>query len=130
MAHIAWSFTSQRGSLISQRMASRFIAAKENLIMNIEKRNNKMFNILALVVLAAILLTAFGGFMLQRQITPARDSGMGMGRSTNPMRPESVQTGPTGQLVMSTGILLLLIGFGVLVVMLWVWRNRVHRNPS
>jgi hypothetical protein len=98
--------------------------------MNIEKRNIKMFNIITLVVLAAILLTAFGGFMIQRQMVPSRDSGMGMGRSTNPMRPESVQTGPTGQLVMSTGILLLLIGFGVLVVMLWVWRNRVHRNPS
>ena len=97
--------------------------------MNIEKRNTKMFNILALVVLAAILLTAFGGFMLQRQITPARDSGMGMGRSTNPMQPESAQTGPTGRLVMSTGILLLLIGFGVLVVMFWV-RNNSHRNPS
>ena len=76
--------------------------------MNIEKRNVKMFNIIAIVVLAAILLTAFGGFMLQRQIMPSRDSGMGMGRSTDPMRPESAQTGPTGQLVMSTGILLLL----------------------
>ena len=98
--------------------------------MNIEKRNIKMFNVIALVVLAVILLTAFGGFMIQRQMVPSRDSGMGMGRSTNPMQPESAQTGPTGQLVMSTGILLLLIGFGVLVVMLWVWRNKVHRNPS
>ena len=106
------------------------IAAKENLIMNIEKRNIKMFNIITLVVLAAILLTAFGGFMMQRQIMPTRDSGMGMGRSTNPMQPESAQTGPTGRLVMSTGILLLLAGSGVLVLMLWVWRTRVHRNPS
>ena len=104
------------------------IAAQENPIMNIEKRNIKMFNIIAIVVLVAILLTAFGGFMMQRQIMPSRDGGMG--RSTNPMQPESAQTGPTGRLVMSTGILLLLIGFGVLVVMLWVWRNRVHRNPS
>ena len=108
----------------------RIIAAKENLIMNIEKRNVKMFNIIAIVVLAAILLTAFGGFMMQRQIMPARDSGMGMGRSTNPMQPESAQTGQTGRLVMSTGILLLLAGSGVLVVMLWVWRTRTHRNPS
>jgi len=96
--------------------------------MNIEKRNFKMFNVITLVVLAAILLTAFGGFMMQRQLMPARDGGMG--RSTNPMQPESAQTGPTGQLVMSTGILLLLVGSGVLVVMLWVWRSRAHRNPS
>jgi hypothetical protein len=89
-----------------------------------------MFNIITVVVLAAVLLTAFGGFMMQRQIIPARDSGMGMGRSTNPMQPESAQTGPTGRLVMSTGILLLLIGFGVLIVMLWAWRNSVHRNPT
>jgi hypothetical protein len=108
-------------------MASCVIAAKENLIMNIEKRNIKMFNIITVVVLAAILLTAFGGFMLQRQIMPSRDSGMG--RSTNPMRPESAQTGPTGRLVMSTGIILLLVGSGILVVMLWA-RNNSHRNPS
>jgi len=97
--------------------------------MNIEKRNIKMFNIIAVVVLAAILLTVFGGFMLQRQIMPARDNGMGMGRSTNPMQPESAQTGPTGRLVMSTGIILLLVGSGVLVVGLWARKNS-HRNPS
>ena len=104
------------------------ITTTENLIMNVEKRNIKMFTIITVVVLAAILLTAFGGFMMQRQLMPARDGGMS--RSTNPMQPESAQTGQTGRLVMSTGILLLLIGFGVLVVMLWVWRNKVHRNPS
>ena len=87
--------------------------------MNIEKRNIKMFNIIIIVVLAAILVTAFGGFMMQRQTMPSRDSGMGMGRSTNPMQPELAQSGPTGTLVMSTGIILLLFGFGVLVVMLW-----------
>jgi hypothetical protein len=96
--------------------------------MNIEKRNIKMLNIVTVVVLSAIFLTAFGGFMMQRQLMPARDGAMG--RSTNPMQPESAQTGPTGQLVMSTGILLLLIGFWVLVVMLWVWYGRTHRNPS
>jgi hypothetical protein len=110
-------------------MASRVIAAKENLIMNIEKRNIKMFNIITVVILAAILLTAFGGFMLQRQAIPSRDNGMGMGRSTNLMRPESAQTGPTGRLVMSTGIILLLVGSGVLVVGLWA-RNNSHRNPA
>jgi hypothetical protein len=104
---------------------------KENFIMNVEKRNTKLFSIITLVILAAILLTAFGGFMMQRQTMPLRDNGMGINRGANPMmQPESAQTGPTGRLVMSTGILLLLVGFGVLVVMLWAWRTRVHRNPS
>ncbi len=108
----------------------RLITTKENLIMNIEKRNISMFNIITMVVLAAILLTSFGGFIMQRQTIPSRDSGIGMGRSANPMmQSESAQTGPTGKLVMSTGIILLLVGLGVLVVMLWAGRNLLH-NPS
>jgi hypothetical protein len=99
--------------------------------MNIEKRNIKWFNIIIIIVLAAILLTAFGGFIMQRQTMPLRDGGMGINRGVNPMmQPESAQTGPTGRLVMSTGIPLLLVGFGVLVLMLWVWRTRVRRDPS
>ena len=99
--------------------------------MNIEKRNIKLFNIITVVVLAAILVTAIGGFILQRQAMPSSNNGMGGGRSNNPMmQPESAQTSPTGRLVMSTGIILLLVGFGVLVVMLWVRSNRAHRNPS
>jgi hypothetical protein len=98
--------------------------------MNVEKRNIKMFSIITAVVLAAILLTAFGGFMMQRQTIPL-SNGMGVNKGANPMmQPESAQTGPTGRLVMSTGVLLLLVGFGVLVLTLWVWRTRVHRNPS
>lgn len=104
------------------------VTTKENLIMNIEKRNIKMFNIITLVVLAAILLTVFGGLIMQRQIIPARDGDTG--RSTNPMQPESAQTSPTGQLVVSAGIILLLAGFGALVVTLWVKNNRAYRNPS
>ena len=99
--------------------------------MNIEKRNIKMFSIITILVLAAILLTAFGGFMMQRQTMPLRDGGMGINRGANPMmQPQSAQTGPTGRLVISAGILLLVAGFGILVLMLWVWRTRVHRNPS
>ena len=99
--------------------------------MNIEKRNIKMLNIIVIVVLAAILVTAFSGFMMQRQTMPSRDSGIGMGRSTNPLiQPESAQSGPTGTLVMSTGIILLLVGFGVLVVMLWAKRNSLPGNSS
>jgi hypothetical protein len=108
-----------------------FIAAKENFIMNIEKRNLKLFNIITVVVLAAILVTTIGGFILQRQTMPSSNNGMGIGRSNNPMmQPESAQTSPTGRLVLSTGIILLLVGFGVLVVMLWVRSNRAHQNPS
>jgi len=99
--------------------------------MNIEKRNIKMFSIITILVLAAILLTAFGGFMMQRQTMPLRDGGMGSSKGANPMmQPQSAQTSPTGRLVISTGILLLVAGFWILVLMLWVWRTRVHRNPS
>ncbi len=98
--------------------------------MNIEKRNVKMFNIIILVVLAAILVTAFGGFMMQHQTTSSRAAGMGISQRANPMmQPESVQTGPTGKLVVSTGIILLLVGFGVLVVMLWAKSNRPQVIP-
>lgn len=98
--------------------------------MNIEKHNNKMFNIVIMVVLAAILVTILGGFIMSQQTMPANDN-KSMGRSTNPlMQPESAQSGPTGTLVMSTGILLLLVGFGVLVVVLWAKRNSPHGNSS
>ncbi len=98
--------------------------------MNIEKRNVRAYNILIIVVLVAILLTAGGGYMMQRQTGYLKDN-MGMSRSgSNPMmQPELAQTGPTGKLVMSTGIVLLLVGFGVIVVMLWAGRF-AHRNPS
>lgn len=97
--------------------------------MNIEKRGN-MLTILILVVLAAILLTAVGGIFFQRQGMPSRDGGMGTGRGINPIQAESAQTGPTGKLVMATGIILLLVGFGVLVVLFWAGRSLVHHNPS
>ncbi|MBC7875585.1 MAG: hypothetical protein H7Y59_00325 [Anaerolineales bacterium] len=88
-----------------------------------------MFNIVIMVVLAAILVTILGGFIMSQQTMPASDKSMG--RSTNPLiQPESAQSGPTGTLVMSTGILLLLVGFGVLVVVLWAKRNSPHGNSS
>jgi hypothetical protein len=94
--------------------------------MKIEKRNIKNFNIIIIIVLAAILVTAVGGIIMQRQSMPARDNGMGMGRSTDLLQPELAQSGPTGTLVMSAGIILLLVGFGVLVAMVWAKRNRPH----
>jgi predicted nucleic acid-binding Zn ribbon protein len=118
--------------LYDKSIAHLYLACppKENLIMNIEKHNTKMFNIFIMVVLAAILVTVIGGFIMQRQIMPSRENGMGMGRSSNPMQPESAQSGPTGTLVMSTGIILLLVGFGVLIVILLAKRNSLHSNSS
>ncbi len=98
------------------------------LFMNIEKRNLKMFNIITTLVLAAVLLTAFGGFMIQRQTISSKDVSMGFSRSVHPiMQPELAQTGPTGSLVVSTGIVLLMIGFGTLVIALLVRNNVLHR---
>ncbi len=98
--------------------------------MNIEKSNLKIYKIIALFVLGAILLTAFGGFMMQRQTIPLHDRSTDVSRGDNPMmQPETAQSGPTGKLVVSTGILLLLFGFGVFVVLFWAGRN-LYRNPS
>jgi len=99
--------------------------------MSIEKRNNKMLNVIIIVILAVISVTAFGGFIMQRQIMNSQDGGMGISRGANPMmQPESVQSSPTGTLVMFTGIVLLLIGFGVLVVVLWVKLNRPQGHSA
>ena len=99
-------------------------------IMHIEKRNQKMFNIIIIVVLTAILLTAVGGILIQRQAPLLMGGGMGMRAGNNPMQPESTQTSPTGNMVMTTGIILLLVGFGVIVLMLLVRRNSLRRNSS
>jgi hypothetical protein len=97
--------------------------------MNIQKQNSKMFNIVILVVLTAILVTVFGGFMMQGQTMPSNDRDMG--RSTLPLLlPELAQSGPTGTLVMSIGIILLLVGFGALVLMMWAKRTSLPANPS
>ena len=98
--------------------------------MNIEKSNRKMFNIIAIVVLATILLTVVGGILLQRQAVPSMGGGMRIGKGSNLMQPESAQTGPTGHMVLNTGIILLIIGFGVLLALLLVRHNSLHRNPS
>ena len=99
-------------------------------IMHIEKRNQKMFNIIIIVVLTAILLTAIGGILLQRHVPPAMGGGMGVHAGNDLMQPESTQTSPTGNMVLTTGIILLFVGFGVIVLMLLVRRNSLHRNSS
>ena len=97
--------------------------------MNIEKRNLKMFNILAVVVLAAVLLTAVGGLLLQRQGLHAMGRDMRISRGDSLMQPESTQTSPTGSLVLKTGVVLLLVGFGLLVLTLLGRRNWLHHTP-
>lgn len=97
--------------------------------MNIEKSNLKMFNTITIIVLVAVLLTIVGGIILQRQALPAMDGDTPIGRSGNLWQPESSQTSPTGKLVLNTGIILLLIGFGVIVLVL-VRRNLLHHDPS
>jgi putative copper export protein len=97
--------------------------------MSIEKRNFKIKHVLIVVLLAAIVILVFGGlYMLLQQDAPLR--GDEMSRSFNPLQFESAQTGPTGRMVISTGIVLLLIGFGVLVVLFWVRWKRTHYKPS
>jgi hypothetical protein len=98
--------------------------------MNIEKRNTKMFNVISIVFLAAILLTVVGGIILQRLGLPALVGNVGTGRGHDPIRPESTQTSPIGEMVMVTGIILLMIGFVVTVLILLVRRNWLQRNPS
>ena len=97
--------------------------------MNIEKRNLKMFNVIMLIILAAILLTIIIGISIQQRTMPSMGDGMRIGKSANLMQPESAQTGPTGRLVLNTGIILLLIGFGMIVLIL-VRRNLSPHNPS
>ena len=117
-------FTYVRG-----QVSACVIAVHGELIMNIEKRNTKMFNILSIVFLAAILLTIVGGVILQRLDLSPRVARMGTG-DHDFMQPGLTQTSPTGELVLTTGIILLMIGFVITVLMLLVRRNSLHRNPS
>lgn len=97
--------------------------------MKIDNKNLKMFNLVILVVLAGILVTAFGGILMQRQNLSLSENGIGADRSSIPIQPESAQSGPKGKLVLSTGIILLLVGFGFLIVTLWVGLQRLRHYP-
>ena len=99
--------------------------------MRIEKRKLKMFNTISIIILAAMLLTTIGGLMIQRQALPEKVDIAGVRAGNNPdsMQPEMTQTSPTGRLVVNTGIILLMIGF-VMIIMILVRRNRLHRDTS
>jgi hypothetical protein len=108
----------------------RYRGPWRNPIMNIEKRNTKMFNILSIVFLAAILLTVVGGIIIQRQGLPSNLDGMNLSRDKNLMQPRSTQTSPTGELVVTAGIILLSVGFVISALTLLARRNWLLHNPS
>ena len=98
--------------------------------MKIEKPNTKMFNTIFIIILVALLLTVGSGLIIQRQGLTAQVGGISMNKSDDLMQPRSTQTSPTGELVLSTGIILLTVGFGLIVLMLLVRNNWLRRNPS
>ena len=89
-----------------------------------------MFYIISVLVLAAILLTAVGGIIVQRLGLPSKVGSIGIGRGDSLIQSQSTQTSPTGELVMTTGIILLMVGFVFSVLMLLVRRIWLHRNAS
>jgi hypothetical protein len=92
--------------------------------MSTEKQNYKMKSTLILVLLATIAILVLGGMFMLEQTAPLRGDSMGMGRDLNPLQFESAQTGPTGRMVMSTGIVLLLIGGAAVLVLFWArWKR-------
>jgi len=101
----------------------------EKLIMNLEKHNTKLFDILSIVFLALILLTIVGGVLLQRMDPSPRVGRISAG-DHNFMQPRFTQTSPTGELVLNTGIILLTVGFVISVLMLLVRRNWLHHTPA
>ena len=98
--------------------------------MNIVKLNTKMFNAIFIIILAAILLTIGSGIIVQRQGLFSQFGDMGLNKGDNPLQPRSTQTSPTGELVLSTGIILLSVGFGLIVLMLLIRNNWLRHNPS
>jgi uncharacterized membrane protein YidH (DUF202 family) len=93
------------------------------------KRNFKMKNVFIALLLTAIMIVMFGGVYMLQQDVPLR--GDEISRNFNPIQFMSAQTGPTGRMVMSLGTVLLLIGFGALVLALWVrWKKAQHKSKE
>lgn len=89
-----------------------------------------MLTIFAILVLVSIVLIITVGFMVQNQTIPLKDKDMGRSSNTPLIDVQSIQSGPVGQLVLSMGIILLFVGFGAIIVTLWVWRNKVPHNST
>lgn len=101
--------------------------------MNNKRHSFNVFNLISVLFLAAALLSACGGFNFQAQALPSEDGGIGISGGVDPvdpMQPESAQTGPTGQPIAATGIILLLVGFGVLVLILLLLARRNTPNQN
>jgi hypothetical protein len=98
--------------------------------MHIEKRNQKMATTIGIVLLVSVVLIILVGLLMQGQSMPSKDRDMGRQTASLNFNFESAQTGPTGKLVISTGIVLLVVALGVLVVMLWVGRSRVVHDSA
>lgn len=82
-----------------------------------------MVTVIWMAVLAAILLTAVGGILIQRTGLTGMVGDMGIARGNNLLQPQSTQTSPTGELALNMGINLLMAGF-VVGVLTWVVRRK------
>lgn len=91
--------------------------------MNIKQQNTTMVTVIWMAVLAAILLTAVGGILIQRTGLTGMVGDMGIARGNNLLQPQSTQTSPTGELALNMGINLLMAGF-VVGVLTWVVRRK------
>ena len=93
-----------------------------------KRHNSKVFNLITVLFLAALFLTACQGFSFQAQAAPAEGGGVGVSGGVAPVLPGGAATNPgtTSQLIYPTTIILLLAGFAVLVVILLL----LVRRPS
>jgi hypothetical protein len=91
--------------------------------MNHKLHTYKVFNVITLFFLATLLLSACGGFSFQAQAAPSQDGGVGITGGVDPILPAdpaqpAQPAAPAGQTMNPTTVILLLAGFGVLVLIL------------
>jgi hypothetical protein len=102
-----------------------------------KSHNFKVFNGVTVLFLAALLLTACGGFNFQAQAVPDEEGGVGITGGVDPVVPVdpavpvaleagTTDPAPTGQSITPITILLLLVGFGFLALILVL----IARRPS
>ncbi|MDP1546401.1 MAG: hypothetical protein Q8L87_10285 [Anaerolineales bacterium] len=99
-----------------------------------KSRNFKVFNIITVFFLATLLLTACGSFNFQAQAAPNDEGGVDINGGVDPVVPvvpvapeaDTTEPAPTGQSLTPIIIILLLAGFGVLVLILVL----LARRPS
>lgn len=100
-----------------------------------KRTNFKVFNMLSVFFLASLLLTACGGFNFQAKAAPNEEGGVGITGEVDPiapvdpaapLAPEASTSDPatTNQSMTPIAILLLLAGFGFLVLILVLMARR------